>query len=67
MTDPNKTYFSYRDENGEIKHYSINNSEVSSLLGDLLTQLHRYTKWIKSVPGALIDPELSHINKPKHN
>jgi hypothetical protein len=65
MTDPNKTYFSYRDESGEIKHASIPTSEVPTILGDLTTQLFRYTKWVKSTPGELIDPELSHINRPK--
>lgn len=65
MTDSNKTYFSYRDESGEIQHVSIPTSEVPSTLGELMTQLFRYMKWVKSTPGKLIDPELSHINRPK--
>jgi hypothetical protein len=64
MEPTDKIYFSYRNEAGEIQHASISASQAPDLLGSLMTQLMRYTSWIKRVPGELIDPEVTRLNNP---
>lgn len=45
-----RIHYSFRDENGELRHQEVAISEAGHLIGYLLSQLSSYRSWIKGAP-----------------